>query len=106
MKIVSLNICGLVDLVKQQQIRQFVVENSVDVLFLQETNLNQINISNFSFKISNYTLYNNLGEGRGSGVITVFANSFPSFISHKVVYPGYISSFHFVTLQLNIKSTS
>lgn len=95
MKIVSLNICGLVDIVKQQQIRQFINENSIDILFLQETNLNNNNLSKFSFKIPNHTIYNNPGEGRGSGVISVFANSFPTIIIHKIVYAGYISAFQF-----------
>lgn len=69
MKIVSLNVCGLIDLVKQQQIRQFITENSIDVLFLQETNVTDTNLSNFNFRIANNTVYNNPGAHRGSGII-------------------------------------
>lgn len=36
MKLISLNVCGLVEILKQQQIRQFLIENLTDVLFLQE----------------------------------------------------------------------
>lgn len=48
MKLVSLNVCGLVEIVKQQQIRQFITENSVDVLFLQETNVTNTNFQNLA----------------------------------------------------------
>lgn len=95
MKLISLNVCGLVEIVKQQQIRQFITENSLDVLFLQETNVTNTNLSKFGFKIPGYTVYNNPGPHRGSGIISIFSFSFPSTIIHKIIVPGFISSFHF-----------
>lgn len=96
MKVVSINICGLVDPIKQQQVRQIIATDSIDILLLQETNITNSNLPNFQFKIPNHKIFNNPGPHRGSGLLTIFSNTFPTTVTHTIVFEGYISAFIFV----------
>lgn len=95
MKLVSLNICGLMDLIKQQQIRKYLNEHKIDVLLLQETNMTETNKASINLNINNYTLFNNLGINRGAGVLTICSNFFPSTFIQIIISPGYISALTF-----------
>lgn len=92
-KLISLNICGLIDPIKQQQLLQYVLQNNIDIVMLQETNLTAVNIQDFKFKMQHYTTYINPGVHRGAGVFTAFSKNFPSKVIHHIVYVGYVSVF-------------
>lgn len=92
----SLNICGLVSLIKQQQVIRFLNQQQIDILFLQETNITHEHLKTNTIKVNNYNTFYNCGDSRGTGLVSFFSNFLPN-PKHNIVYPGYVSSFEFTS---------
>lgn len=92
--IASLNICGLVSLIKQQQVTRFLNQQQFDILFLQETNITLEHLKTNTIKHNNYRIFYNCGDSRGTGLVSFFSNFLP-IPKHNIVYPGFVSSFEF-----------
>lgn len=73
LKISSLNVNGLNDIVKKQWVKQLMNSLKVDIMFIQESNQKTDNL-NF-FELNDFRMFYSPGPHRGSGNIIGIGNN-------------------------------
>lgn len=100
LNIVTLNANGLINPSKKSYLYNFIENNSIDFILIQETNQTD-NAENFLI-MPHFTTFYNPGPHRGSGLIIAHKNSlYLSNIQFSKFYPGYGSALKFTAENRN-----